>query len=326
MSSIITIGSPYRTHRERKELYIKSLEDEVLRLRETYSRLSLHNESIMVENKHLKDLLAVHAIAIPSSFRSDPTEPQAQEGRCDIATSSSATDDGDTGYYMRTSTPPLTIPSVASSLSPPSRDHLLPWPDAAYISGSRHDPAMNWPIIDGLDYHQAGIDFVLTLEKPCMSHLPWLLERGTEDDGKPCGHALMASCPPLPFGQLYDGVPFGAWEGPGDMITAHTTWRPAHADLSTLLDLSKRLDLNGELTPVMSWSMVSSHPRFIDLKRKDFIKLATELKDKVRCYGFGAVLEEFEVRDALENMFSSRLDQYNFLLLRYRVRHFARIQ
>ncbi|KAK4460061.1 hypothetical protein QBC42DRAFT_273085 [Cladorrhinum samala] len=171
-----------------------------------------------------------------------------------------------------------------------------------------------------LDYEQAGIDFVLTLERPCMSHLPYLLERGTAAGGQeqPSGHALMASCPPQPFKQLTDDIPFGYTNVNVNTTTndgvpsignpngeRQRTWELKKADLATLMDLSKKLNLDGEVTPVMAWGMVLAHPRLSELKPQDLAKLADELVGKVGCYGFGAVLEEFEVRDALENILST---------------------
>ncbi|EAQ89359.1 hypothetical protein CHGG_05978 [Chaetomium globosum CBS 148.51] len=64
--------------------------------------------------------------------------------------------------------------------------------------------------LPNIDYEQAGVDFVLTLENPCMNHLPWMLERAvTTGIREPCGHALMASCPPEPFSELSPDIPFG---------------------------------------------------------------------------------------------------------------------
>ena len=71
--------------------------------------------------------------------------------------------------------------------------------------------------------------------------------------------------------------------------------------------------------------MVLGDPRFSELRVEDFEKLSQELVTKVRCYGyafpqpfyhfiianksrFGAVLEEFEVRDALESVFYTKPD------------------
>jgi hypothetical protein len=135
-----------------------------------------------------------------------------------------------------------------------------------------------------------------------MDHMQFLVERAGESEGDPCGHALMASCPPDPFVDDKVEIPFG--HGPTHMNgTAQKTWDLQKGDLSILLDLSKRLNLDGEITPVMAWGMLLADPRFSHLTVEDFKKICQDLGPKVRCYGFGAVLEEFEVRDALESVF-----------------------
>ncbi|KAG8410162.1 hypothetical protein J3459_017338 [Metarhizium acridum] len=142
-----------------------------------------------------------------------------------------------------------------------------------------------------------------------MQHLPFLTDRS--EGGEPCGHALMASCPPAPFGKLTPKTPFGNTHthDHGDGTNpAQGTWEISKADLSTLLDLSQHLDLDGEITPVMAWGMILSHPRFTDFQPEDFAKIAAELGRKVRCYGFGAVMEEFELRDAFESVLPSGLE------------------
>lgn len=227
-----------------------------------------------------------------------------------------------------------------------------------------------------------------------MDHLPWLVERSSANGGsEPCGHALMASCPPEPFPELTPDIPFGYKSLPPvpngnnnthshsqalsplqntnnrnfsrnggvvvksenspialDADTANDngnssgmrTWQLSKADLATLLEASKRLNLDGEITPVMAWREVLAHPRLGELVERDFAKLSDELIGKVRCYGcvlpfppplpvpsftvarwkrrleagsneltivvnrFGAVMEEFEVRDALESVFSTK--------------------
>jgi hypothetical protein len=141
-----------------------------------------------------------------------------------------------------------------------------------------------------------------------MNHLPWMLERGAATGiREPCGHALMASCPPEPFSDLSPDIPFGQTQPqvslsgpqPGHNHGStndqgqqqqqqgnNATWTLSKGDLATLLDLSKRLDLDGEITPVMAWGMVLAHPRLAELREEDFVKLAEELKGKVRCYGY----------------------------------------
>ncbi len=88
------------------------------------------------------------------------------------------------------------------------------------------------------------------------------------------GHALMASFQPLvhqhsisqssfPYEQIYLG-------------SAH---------LATLLEMSKQLNLDGELTPVMAWGVIITHPRNAEITPTDVKTIEIYLADKVRCYG-----------------------------------------
>ncbi|KAI4602723.1 hypothetical protein KJ359_007941 [Pestalotiopsis sp. 9143b] len=287
-----------RTHRERKELYIKALEDEVLRLKEVFSNVTQDKDKLAEENRQLKLLLAQNgSIGNLDDMTSTPslgynTSSPSVSGRSgSYAPASSAT-----AY-----TPPMTS---QSSNAPPSQ-MMATQPSGLQQQQSQHSRSLSQQ--QRVDYEQAGIDFVLTLEAPCMDHMPWLVERASEAGGDPCGHALMASCPPEPFNELNDEIPFGYKHAqPEQNRSGQRTWELSKADLATLLDLSKKLDLDGEITPVMAWGVVLQHPRFAELRIEDFQKLSDDLKGKVRCYGFGAVLEEFEVRDALNAVFSTK--------------------
>lgn len=119
-----------------------------------------------------------------------------------------------------------------------------------------------------------------------MAHLPFLMERSAEAGGDSCGHALMATCPPHSSGELPQDLTFKA-TGPSENTQAcQRTWELTSTNLSVLLDLSKRLDLDGELTPVMAWGLVMAHPRFLEMQPAYFVRLAEELGQKVRCYGY----------------------------------------
>lgn len=118
-----------------------------------------------------------------------------------------------------------------------------------------------------------------------MTHIQYMVERSAEHDGEPCGHALMASCPPGPSPDSMLGCPFGKTHVPLGSELNQKTWEVPRADLATLLNLSKSLDLDGEVTPIMAWVMVMSHPKVMELSAEDFRKLGEELVRKVRCYG-----------------------------------------
>ena len=94
-----------------------------------------------------------------------------------------------------------------------------------------------------------------------MDHMQFLVERASEPDGEPCGHALMASCPPEPDLENRPEVPFGHnlhLNG-----NAPKTWDLCKGDLANLLDLSKRLNLDGEITPVSTY-ILGSFPSWTD--------------------------------------------------------------
>ena len=113
--------------------------------------------------------------------------------------------------------------------------------------------------------------------------MQFLVERAAAPEGEPCGHALMATCPPEPFPG--DDMPFGH-HLPLLNGTAPKTWDITKSDLANLLDLSKRLNLDGEITPVMAWGIILSHPRFCEMRLQDMESICQELESKVRCYGY----------------------------------------
>ncbi|KAI9798960.1 MAG: hypothetical protein M1833_004313 [Piccolia ochrophora] len=136
-----------------------------------------------------------------------------------------------------------------------------------------------------------------------MDHMQFLLVRAHDGDQEEqfSGHVLMASCPPETHIVEHPDVPY-----PYDKLQED----PHRPELGKLLQLSQRLNLEGEITPIMAWGMIIGHPRFAELTQKDFKIIKDELKAKVRCYGFGAVLEEFEVRDALSSALATKIESY----------------
>lgn len=124
-----------------------------------------------------------------------------------------------------------------------------------------------------------------------MTHLPYMMQVAKDHADRTCGHALMATCPPQPFNTLpSDGV-FGhghAHNQPhdsADRSQGQQTWTLSKGDLSTLLDLSAGLNLDGELTPITAWSLLMSHPRLLELGLNDIQAIAGTLQGKIRCYG-----------------------------------------
>ncbi|CAD6451171.1 f05191d1-8dcb-41e6-9560-635c56a178fd [Sclerotinia trifoliorum] len=300
-----------RTHRERKELYIKALEQEVLRLKENFSNVTQSKQSLAEENRQLKQLLAQHGIQWDGSGGFDDFTNTQSLG---FRSSNSPPDSYVLASSSSFSPPPL---SHSSNSNPNSMNYDTESPQTGGAKGfyNGNDRSMVQQQVQSVDYDQAGIDFVLTLERPCMDHMQFLVERSSDLDGEFfSGHALMATCPPESDMDMHPHIPFGhcmphnrshETDGTDGGPPKQKTWDLSKSDLANLLDLSKRLDLNGEITPVMAWGMVLAHPKFLELNEEDFKSMSAELLPKVRCYGFGAALEEFEVRDALEALFGA---------------------
>ncbi|PQE12769.1 bzip-type transcription factor protein [Rutstroemia sp. NJR-2017a BBW] len=278
-----------RTHRERKEIYIKALEQEVLRLKENFSTVTRSKESLAEENRQLKQLLAQHGVPWNGTGGVGELQRNASVGYTSSGSVSGSYAPGSTTY------------------SPPPGSHTSNMnPEFGASNNMNGRSVAQQQVQPGVDYDQAGIDFVLTLERPCMDHMQFLMERASDPEGEIwCGHALMATCPPEVDMEQHPDIPFGHCLPHVNKPQPQKTWDLSKSDLSNLLDLSKRLDLNGEITPVMAWGMVLAHPRLSELKEKDFKAISEDLLPKVRCYGFGAALEEFEVRDALQALFST---------------------
>jgi len=137
-----------------------------------------------------------------------------------------------------------------------------------------------------------------SLERPCTAHIPILIDKAIQEEDGFTGHALMASYPAQAYFQ--DPPP------PGTTVPLPAPPQLQASELAVLLDASQKLELDGEVTPVMAWVIILSHPRFFELDHLDFKMLTDDLSKKVSCYGFGAAMEEFEVHDALAMVLSTR--------------------
>lgn len=149
-SSEQTLITP-RTHRERKELYIKALEQEVLRLKESFGSVTKERDAFAEENRRLKELLMAHGISF------DTLTPV--NGLQGLNSSYGGSSSGSvSGYNSGTTSTGYT--------SPPTMGHGH--------RGSVSQGDINMPIHQqpqqvpqmnsGLDYDQIGIDFVLTYD------------------------------------------------------------------------------------------------------------------------------------------------------------------
>lgn len=154
--AIVVVGlTKCRTHRERKEVYVKALEAEVLRLKETFSFTVKERDAVADENRKLKELLRMHGIAIPG------LEPYGNNtgsiGRGESSYGGSSSRSMSTGYLMNQSlSPPTTVgqgPTPPAAADSRAGKEMSAGPQSGqYFQQPQH----------GLDHDQVGIDFVLT--------------------------------------------------------------------------------------------------------------------------------------------------------------------
>ncbi|KAF7596154.1 hypothetical protein BBP40_003053 [Aspergillus hancockii] len=334
-----------RTHRERKEQYMRSLETEVARLREAYTQeisaanLTVHQHREMVrtlsdENSILKDILVAHGINYEPEMerrradRTSPTNPTYQSspfasssvGSQPAAVTLSAP--SAPSAQQTYTTPPTTVSAASSSLSPivngiehidvsptqeltPQNQNYSAAPCDALATLDRIAPASRQPIQPAGIFEndpQLQIDFILTLESPCREHTDYLCRRSiteADDEDMPfSGHALMASCPP----------PSYIANTTHEQTYPHQTYDLPHANLTTLLNLSRQLVTEGQITPIMALQCLKNHDVYRSLTREDIKIIMDTLNTKVRCYGFGAVVEDFELMDCLSSVIGTKVD------------------
>ena len=64
------------------------------------------------------------------------------------------------------------------------------------------------------------------------------------------------------------------------------------------------------MTPIMALQSLRGHHSYSSLTRDDVVGMIDSIRNKVRCYGFGAVMEDFELRDALAAIFATKPEAY----------------
>jgi hypothetical protein len=145
---LLFMSNGCRTHRERKELYIKALEQEVLRLKDNYSRVTRDKETLADENRALKLLLAQHGI--PWNGTGGVAEFQRLGSTAYSSTGSMS------GSYAQDFSSPSHNPSLTpdTGLSPSGGGRST-------TNGQSLAQRQMQPTVD---YDQAGIDFVLTYD------------------------------------------------------------------------------------------------------------------------------------------------------------------
>ncbi|KFX93652.1 hypothetical protein O988_06688 [Pseudogymnoascus sp. VKM F-3808] len=291
-----------RTHRERKEIYIKSLETEVLQLRTNEANLLQETRSLYGEIGQLKSLLAELGVQLPleganlaASSTADAAYPsnsvvsirQGSKGPQIHVGHSAASSKRHNGRLHASASPPAGGPGYGfqnedsqnsdstSRLQSPASWGVSPSSNAYESAQSMTSPEST----TGLDMESIGVEFVLTLESPCLGHI-----QGNPDEPEaPSGHVLTASAP-----LLFRAPSIAA----GPHICTTTPWEAPSSGLERLLNLSQGLVLDGEVTPVQAWNYIRQRVGPQGLEVEKLRALTEKLLKEVSCHGFGAVVEQ----------------------------------
>ncbi|KAL8912823.1 MAG: hypothetical protein Q9172_007424 [Xanthocarpia lactea] len=335
-----------RTHRERKDQYSQELEWRVLRAKEAYVQLVQEKEALKHENRAMAQLLQANGIPYQSSYvrkqsvnQTDSTYTGSSTGSFSGNSSSRAQTVDSSPYQAPMS---LNSPNRALDRSPHSPGKTMGFPSHSpgYVSsipshsprnpggfGSQAPIGMaittdhkasstgsipqiqepRWIFRDD----QISLDFVLHLEGVCQDHKKMMCVRGTNPNpAQLSGHALMLSCPP---DQHYDEIANDDHD--------HELPDIPNPELMKLLALSYDLPLNGEMAPVQALQIIRTHARASEMTLQDFRSLTERLFKYMNCYGFGAVIAEYALREELEKLYAEKdrqrsqalgLDGFNF--------------
>jgi hypothetical protein len=143
-------------------MYIKALEQEVLRLKETFATTSRERDAFAEENRRLKELLMAHGIAFDLS--TPPTNGMSHVSSSTYGSSSGSV----SGYGPGSASTGYTSPPSFQHRGSISHDVMTQQSMAQQQQAHQAGPQHN-----GLDYDQIGIDFVLTYDRtPYLSPPP----------------------------------------------------------------------------------------------------------------------------------------------------------
>ncbi|KAF2798912.1 hypothetical protein K505DRAFT_266757 [Melanomma pulvis-pyrius CBS 109.77] len=314
-----------RTHRERKESYIKALENEVLQRRTNEAKILQEQRNLNAEVARLKRILdrsgvpydaSQGHVQLPPSLDLSSAPSSASLSSVGILTSpfhqqqlhvcSPQTSGGSQFFFSESS----------SEASPPAGSGKAKQKHSFFRSRGRSEASdadsssaadiaassTNAPgkHIRDLDQTNLGMEFVLTLEAPCLHHT----QNAPGESHTPTGHALTASAPLL-------------FQSPTQPVNTSTTkfppWETPNIGLEKLLSLSFNFELDdGEVTPVQAWQQIRAHPEFGALEVKNLRWLVEELGKGAKCHGFGAVIETEALGQLLRNIFPSGGRDFSF--------------
>lgn len=153
-----------------------------------------------------------------------------------------------------------------------------------------------------------------SLEAGCRDHVAFMINRSNDAAANPNpsshneynhnGHGLMVS-----------STHWHSLVNSGSDPLLPTAPAMDQSDLNfieSLINSADQIPLRGEMTPVQAWTWMKQQRGRADwLCNEDWEKLWKILKDACRCYGFGAVVEKYEVENAMHEVYCARHPEMN---------------
>ncbi|MCJ1276103.1 hypothetical protein MMC21_003908 [Puttea exsequens] len=295
-----------RTHRQRTQNYIKTLEVEVVRLRESETSLLQERDKLRGYVDVLKNTIILSNIPLPPDLEETTSTAAAPRSFDEFDMPASVSYEPDDFNHDRLHvhfTPQESTQGFGYSAPPyppaaPYSNHARPQSNSADLSndyscnqrGASAAPAATYDPKRSAraDTIEIAIDFVLALEHPCMPHIPTPDAPPSVD---PANHLMLASTPLVAQARATPQL--------------HQTWSTSGAIIKELLNLSSSINLEGEITPIEAWHRLYQHQDFWRLDKDHIHKLKCELSFRVKCCGFGAVLDENIFWDAVNRTLAS---------------------
>ncbi|KAI1734535.1 hypothetical protein F4680DRAFT_437836 [Xylaria scruposa] len=255
------------TYKERKERYTKNLEDRVAEARINETGLYQEIQNLQRTVQQLTEFIQSQGMQIPDEIR------------LTIALSpGSAASDWAPQQDYQSPISNLSVQYAGNSMFSTNGLHSS-LPEEGRQAETTSDLG-NLLRLGDLDPVAVGMQFVLTLESPCVNHL----YPSPDKTHEPGGHALTVS------GQLASTYPKSVFES----HAPHETFCREIPEMSlhSLLTLSSELCPESEITPIMAWNHIRSQPLFGGMEARRLWLLADKLREAAKCHGFGAVVKQ----------------------------------
>ncbi|CBF78052.1 hypothetical protein AN8772.2 [Aspergillus nidulans FGSC A4] len=243
-----------RTYRLRKESYIKSLEREILHLRTAKSDLTGETRKLRAEVRRLRQVIEQHGIVLPftpPSLDSDITSPRQENSPQGAMATLCIDRDHLNNKRLAVFDDALTYGTSPGSVQTATEGVHLP--DGSFTGQSEVVAAMN---------------FILSLEAPCLDHVRAALGAPSAQSEMGHGHALTLTASVF---RLYSDTSLLPEEDELLHVSKQT--------LSRLLELSVQVTTAEELTPTQVWAFLHQSPAFADPKTRQekIMNVAQEL-------------------------------------------------